>query len=462
MWSLTCFHRASSHACLQMTVIVWCLMCCTVVARLLHQLAQILAGLGMAIHVHDNSCVMLHGNSSGTIAYGNSRVERGHEDQRGRKPSSMSIEGTAWRLAVKELASVQQASGSMHDKAQAGRVQSSSLRISQEVDSETGCVVTVSHLPSPDFATQSPGPGWELDRLDTTGENRDVWGVVVPVCLAGRGCIFCSLCSWRLGKERTVPHSVVGSPAFFVSLLVFVWARHSSRATTGERCWSVLSGLWRAIAPMMKPWCAERDVPAAADLNLYWGWKSQAGWHSDDEPLFGVCVTGEAHCVGGLWDPRALQMEGYVSGLVVLARAGLIMVIFWSWLVNARTSFSTVRIPFWNRHGFRWIRRHVDFRGDRGCVLFANLCGGFLRCCYGVSGERRFWEILGARRRPLCIWECQPCWFTPACLQNQGCAGVPIAGHARWTEVGGSIISEAFVEVTGFHLKCAKHFLEVA
>ena len=29
-----------------------------------------------------NSCVMLHGNSSGWIPYGNSRVERGHEDHR--------------------------------------------------------------------------------------------------------------------------------------------------------------------------------------------------------------------------------------------------------------------------------------------------------------------------------------------------------------------------------------------
>ena len=33
------------------------------------------------------------------------------------------------------------------------------------------------------------------------------------------------------------------------------------------------------------------------------------------------------------------------------ARAGLIMVIFWSWMVSARTSFFTVRIPAWNRNG---------------------------------------------------------------------------------------------------------------
>ena len=56
---------------------------------------------------------------------------------------------------------------------------------------------------------------------------------------------------------------------------------------TGKRCWPLPASVWRAIAPLMKPWCAEGDVPTAADLNLYWGWNSRVGWHSDDEPLFG-------------------------------------------------------------------------------------------------------------------------------------------------------------------------------
>ena len=75
---------------------------------------------------------MLHGISSGTIAYGNSRVERGHEDHRGTKPSSLNTWSTAWRPAVREFASFQQASGSVHDEAWAARVQSSSLRISKQ------------------------------------------------------------------------------------------------------------------------------------------------------------------------------------------------------------------------------------------------------------------------------------------------------------------------------------------
>ena len=65
------------------------------------------------------------------------------------------------RLTARDLSSSQQASGGLHDEAWAGRVGSSSLGISQEVEIETGCVVTVSYLPSPDFATSSPGPGRE-------------------------------------------------------------------------------------------------------------------------------------------------------------------------------------------------------------------------------------------------------------------------------------------------------------
>ena len=45
----------------------------------------------------------------------------------------------------------------------------------------------------------------------------------------------------------------------------------------------------------MKPWCAEVDVPTAANWNLYRGRNSRVGWHGDDEPLFGEC--GEANLI---------------------------------------------------------------------------------------------------------------------------------------------------------------------
>ena len=81
---------------------------------------------------------------------------------------------------------------------------------------------------------------------------------------------------------------------------------------TGERCWPLQAGVWRAIAPLMKPWCAEGEVPTAANLNLYWGLHSRVGWHCDDEPLFGEGWVLKAHCFCGFWIPGALQMEASV------------------------------------------------------------------------------------------------------------------------------------------------------
>ena len=64
---------------------------------------------------------------------------------------------------------------------------------------------------------------------------------------------------------------------------------------TGERCWPLLSGQWRAVVPLVKPWCADGDVPTAPNVNLYRGRNSRVGWHCDDEPLFGEC--GEAKLI---------------------------------------------------------------------------------------------------------------------------------------------------------------------
>ena len=43
---------------------------------------------------------------------------------------------------------------------------------------------------------------------------------------------------------------------------------------SGHTRGSRVSWLWRTIAPLMKPWCAEGEVPTAANLNLYRGGNS--------------------------------------------------------------------------------------------------------------------------------------------------------------------------------------------
>ena len=62
-------------------------------------------------------------------------------------------------------------------------------------------------------------------------------------------------------KERTVPHGVGGPPLSSCSCSHACGQGTAVGPQTGTRCWSLLSGLWRAIAPLMQPWCAEGEVP---------------------------------------------------------------------------------------------------------------------------------------------------------------------------------------------------------
>ena len=43
----------------------------------------------------------------------------------------------------------------------------------------------------------------------------------------------------------------------------------------------------------MKPWCAEEEVPTAANLNLHRGRDSCVRWHCVGEPLFGGVGTSK-------------------------------------------------------------------------------------------------------------------------------------------------------------------------
>ena len=111
---------------------------------------------------------------------------------------------------------------------------------------------------------------------------------------------------------------------------------------TGGRCWPLLACVWRAIAPLMQPWCAEGEVPTAANLNLHRGWNSCVGWHRDDEPLFGEC--GEAKLI------VSVSLGSFVR-MMKATCAGLATVTFLSWMANARMSSFIVRILAWNKNG---------------------------------------------------------------------------------------------------------------
>ena len=81
---------------------------------------------------------------------------------------------------------------------------------------------------------------------------------------------------------------------------------------TGERSWELLCDLWRAVAPLFAPWCAEGELPTCAILNHYSGSGSCVRLHRDDEVLFGA--QGESKLIVSVsigysalfrWKPRS-------------------------------------------------------------------------------------------------------------------------------------------------------------
>ena len=196
------------------------------------------------------------------------------------------------RPAVEKLASPQQASLKLHDETWAGLLKNQGPRIFREVEIIPGCAVRVACPSCPDYYPEPPGPGIVIrnmlgwSKLEKT-ERSGVW--VFRGALQGEN-LFSLLDAAGDWVTKGSYHTAWAVPGDSSCSCSYAYGHGPAVGPhTGERCWPLLAGLWRAIAPLMKPWCAEGDVPTAANLNLYRGWKSCVGWHCDDEPLFGKC-----------------------------------------------------------------------------------------------------------------------------------------------------------------------------
>ena len=196
------------------------------------------------------------------------------------------------RPAVEKLASPQQASLKLHEETWAGLLKNQGPRIFREVEIIPGCAVRVACPSCPDYYPEPPGPGIVIrnmlgwSKLEKT-ERSGVW--VFRGALQGEN-LFSLLDAAGDWVKKGSYHTAWAVPGDSSCSCSYAYGHGPAVGPhTGERCWPLLAGLWRAIAPLMKPWCAEGDVPTAANLNLYRGWKSCVGWHCDDEPLFGKC-----------------------------------------------------------------------------------------------------------------------------------------------------------------------------
>ena len=191
-----------------------------------------------------------------------------------------------------EFAHTQQTPLKLHVETWEGLLRNQGPKIFREVEIVPGCAVRVACPSCPDYSPEPPGPGriirnmlgWSLEEKT---ERSGVW--VFRGALQGKN-LFSSLDvagDWeRKGSYRTA----WAVPCDSSCTCSYAYGHGPAIGPhTGERCWPLLAGVWRAIAPLMQPWCAEGEVPTAANLNLYRGWKSCVGWHCDDEPLFGKC-----------------------------------------------------------------------------------------------------------------------------------------------------------------------------
>ena len=310
-------------------------------------------------------------------------MERGREVSGETQTSSTSTLSGVWRPAEGENSPLQQASECLHDEAWVGRVTSSSLRISQEVEISKWC-----RLPTPDFASSAPGCGSVVRRwLVWTSMGKTARsGVWLFRCGLRGGDVLSSLLAagdWVKKGSYDTAWSV--HPLSACSCSYSYGQGTAIGPQTGERCWPLLTGLWRAVALLMKPGCAEGEVPTAANLNLYLGWNSCVGWHGDNEPLFGEC--GEAKLIVSVslgssavfrWRRQSCpDDEGHLCCLGhgdILVMDGQCQDEFLHW---TDPGLDQERI----NDTFRRIKQHVpscSLSEDRCGMLFANVCAGFI------------------------------------------------------------------------------------
>ena len=182
-------------------------------------------------------------------------------------------------------------------------------------------------------------------------------------------------------------------------------------------------------------------MPTAANLNLYRGWNSRVGWHCDDEPLFGEC--GEAKLIvsvslgtSALFKWKGKSCPDSEAHLCCLGHGDIL-------LMDGQCQDEFVRCtdPGLEQERinvtFRWNRQHAASCALRSGVFSANVCAGFIRCCYGDCGEWWVGEDSGCSLDPVHMGGAGLAGFNPSCVQGSGYAGVPIAGHAHWAAVGG-------------------------
>ena len=176
----------------------------------------------------------------------------------GTKPTSMSTRCQDRCPAVEKFASLQHAPGRLHVETWAGSDGNPACLFPRWWKSCRG----VGHGDSPSPSSLLFRVTWagqrsqEWDRLVIDGEKSKVWGVVFSG-VPWQGAVHFLHLQVGFGGDRSLQ---LGRSSHFLHVLAHMRmgeARLGPRS--GERCWPLLARLWRAIASLMKPWCAEGE-----------------------------------------------------------------------------------------------------------------------------------------------------------------------------------------------------------
>ena len=167
----------------------------------------------------------------------------------------------------------------MHVETWAGGCKRLNLKISLEQNIKGRCSVA-GFLPRTPFVTPVlPGPGSDIRmkmgwKVTSKTEKSGVWFIQNAGSVWERWVLpsLTGAADWVKKGSYPTAWAVPGSSSCSCS---YAYGRGPAIGShTGGRRWPLLAGVWRAIAHLMKSWCAE-EVPTAANVNFYRGLHSR-------------------------------------------------------------------------------------------------------------------------------------------------------------------------------------------
>ena len=176
--------------------------------------------------------------------------------------------------AVDEYAHPQQAPLKLHVETWEGLLRNQGLRFSQEKEIVQECAVVVACPSCPDNSPEPPGQGSIIrNMLGWSQLVKTAWSGVWLFRSAFEGeNLFSSLAVAGDWERKGSYHTAWSVPCDSSCSCSYAYVRGPAFGPqSGRRCWSLLTGLCWTIAPLMKPWCVEEEVPTVANLNLYRG-----------------------------------------------------------------------------------------------------------------------------------------------------------------------------------------------